>query len=452
MKPQKNINTSQIDLFRSRLESIIDMRHELVILANKIDWNYLDQEFGQYYANFGRPGASIRLMIGLHLLKYIYALSDEVVCQLWRENPYYQYFCGEEYFQHKFPIERSSMSHFRDRVGDQSLEKLLQESLRIAYNSGALRIEDTERVAIDTTVQEKAISYPTDSKLRYKAIKELAKLAKEHGLNLRQSYLRVGKVAVMMSGRYRHAKQMKRAKKCERKLKTWLGRIIRDTHRKIEGNESLEQKFASALSKATKIWHQQKHDNNKLLSWHAPEVECISKGKTKNPYEFGCKVSVATNVNPAPGGNFIFHIRAIHGNPYDGHTLGAAVADIERIIGKAPNRIYVDKGYQGHNYEEKHQVFKSGQKRGVNGQIKRELRRRTVIEPIIGHIKSDCLLARNHLHKAIGDRVNALFAGIGYNFRRILSWIRRLCSSLLQIVIFFIKQQTLPQYIHKPLQ
>jgi IS5 family transposase len=426
MRPTKESPISQIDLFRNQLDNIICLRHELVVLAGKIDWARLDEEFGQYYAEIGRPGIKIRLMVGLHLLKYMYALSDEEVCARWRENPYYQYFCGEKYFQHDLPIERSSMTHFRKRVGDKSLELILQESLRIAHESGALKLSDTAKVAVDTTVQSKAISFPTDAKLRYKALKRLGELVKEHDIALRQSYVRVGKTALIMSGRYRHAKQMKRAKKMEKRLKTWLGRVIRDIRRKIDGNEQLEQVFAEPLSKATTIWHQQRHDKNKLLSWHAPEVECIGKGKSHKPYEFGCKVSIATNVNKAAGGHFVLHVNAVHGNPFDGHTLQQAVDNIADIVGRAPKRIYVDRGYQGHNYEDKAMVFKSGQKRGVHGAIRKELRRRTVIEPVIGHLKADCLMGRNHLRGVTGDRVNALFAGIGYNLRRLLAWFRKL--------------------------
>jgi len=437
MRPNKDQKSSQTDLFRNRLENIIDMRHELVALSNKIDWQRLDEEFAKHYIDFGRPGIKVRLMVGLHLLKYMYALSDESVCEAWRENPYYQYFCGEEFFQHKLPIERSSMTHFRNRVGDESLEVVLQESLRIAYETGALRLRDTARVVVDTTVQPKAISFPTDSKLRYKAIKELVDLAKSQEVDLRQSYLRVGKTALIMSGRYRHAKQLKRAKKAEKKLKTWLGRVIRDIRRKIDGNDQLEQVFAASLSKATKIWHQQRTCKNKILSWHAPEVECIGKGKADKPYEFGCKVSVATNVNPAPGGNFVLHVKALHGNPYDGHTLKGAIDNIEAIVGRAPERIYVDKGYRGHNYENTMVVYKSGQKRGIHGTIKRELKRRTVVEPIIGHLKHDCLMVKNYLHKEVGDRINAVMAGIGYNFRKLLAWFRKLFCTLLQMLLFY---------------
>lgn len=353
-------------------------------------------------------------------------LSDESVCERWVENPYYQYFCGEEYFQHTFPIERSSMTHFRHRVGEDFCIALLQESLSTAHKLGALETKNLERVVVDTTVQEKAITFPTDAKLRHKAIVSLVKLAKENKIKLRQSYVRVGKTAVVKSGRYRHAKQMKRAKKVEKKLQTWLGRIIREIEKKTANNSELKNIFKDALLKATLIHQQKKSDSNKLYSWHAPEVECISKGKAHKPYEFGCKVSITTNVNPAPAGHFVLHAKAFHGRPYDGHTLNPVVNEYQAQIGIEPDRIYVDKGYQGHNYERKNHVFKSGQKCGVTASIKKELKRRSTVEPLIGHLKNDGRLGRNYLYGQLGDKVNCLMAASGYNFKLILRWLRKI--------------------------
>jgi IS5 family transposase len=277
----------------------------------------LESKVVPYYSDEGRPGIPVRLIVGLHILKHMYNLSDESVCERWVENPYYQYFCGEEYFQHKFPIERSSMTHFRNRVGEEFCIALLQESINAAHQLGALEIKNLEKVVVDTTVQEKAITFPTDAKLRYKAIVSLAKLAKKNGIELRQSYVRVGKTAVVKTSRYRHAKQMKRARKEEKKLHTWLGRMIREIERKTENNSELKNIFKEALSKATCIHQQKKSDSNKLYSWHAPEVECISKGKAHKPYEFGCKVSITTNVIPAPAGHFVLHAKAFHNNPFE---------------------------------------------------------------------------------------------------------------------------------------
>lgn len=424
MQPKSTEKLPQEDLFRSRLDNIINMRHELVKLANTVDWNFLEGKVTVYYAAEGRPGLPVRLIVGLHILKHMYNLSDEGVCERWVHDPYFQYFCGETYFQHDFPIERSSMTHFRKRVGEEFFIALLQESLHTAHKLGALETKQVERVIVDTTVQPKAVTFPTDAKLRYKAIIALAKLAKQHGIDLRQSYMRVSKKALVSSCRYRHAKQMKRARKIEKKLNTWLGRIIRDIERKLTTNEALKIYFTESLEKARKIHFQKKSDTGKIYSWHAPEVECISKGKAHKPYEFGCKVSITTNVNRAPAGHFILHAAALHGRPYDGHTLNQVIDEIEIQTGIEPERTYVDKGYRGHKHSKGGRVFISGQKRGVTTAIKRELRRRSIVEPVIGHLKNDGRLGKNYLYGVEGDKINALLVCAGYNFKRILSWLR----------------------------
>lgn len=422
MRPPKAQKNNQHDLFRQRLDNIINMKHELVLLSQAIEWERLDTHFGQFFSENGRPGIASRLMIGLHILKHTFALSDEQVCARWVENPYFQYFCGATFFQHDFPLERSSMTHWRKRVGDEALRVLLQESLFVALRAKALKPQDLTKVTVDTTVQEKAITFPTDSKLHYKAIERLAVMAKEHGVELRQSYRRVAKKTLIMVQRYRHAKQMKRAKKAMRKLHTYLGRLIRDIERKalnMTGN------LLEAFLKANRIYHQKPKDTHKLLSWHAPEVECISKGKPHKPYEFGCKVSVISTVNPSKGGHFVLQSAALHGNPYDGHTLKEAIAQYIETIGIKPKRIYADKGYRGHDPSLKLCVFKAGQRR-LAPQIKKEMKRRSAIEPLIGHLKNDGHLGRNYLKGWLGDKINAVLSGIGHNFRLLLRWIRSL--------------------------
>jgi len=285
-------------------------------------------------------------------------------------------------------------------------------------------VKQVERVVVDTTVQPKAITFPTDAKLRYRAIVSLAKLAKEHDLALRQSYVRVGKKAVVASGRYRHAKQMKRAKKVEKKLHTYLGRVIRDIERQLIHQPALTSYFAESLSKAKHIHIQQKEDSEKIYSWHAPEVECLSKGKAHKPYEFGCKVSITTNVNPAPAGHFVLHAKALHGRPFDGHTLTPVLNEMQNQTGIAVERTYVDKGYRGHQHPKKQRVFISGQKRGITATIKKELKRRSVVEPLMGHLKNEGRLGRNYLYGVLGDQVNALLVSASYNFKLILKWLR----------------------------
>ncbi|MGI9287419.1 MAG: hypothetical protein ACR2P1_18695, partial [Pseudomonadales bacterium] len=261
----------------------------------------------------------------------------------------------------------------------------------------------------------------------------LVQLAKAHDVPLRQSYVRVAKHALMMSGRYRHAKQLKRARRKEKFIQIRLGRVIRDICRQLQERPELRPAFAETLRKADVAYRQARHSKVKLYSWHAPEVECIGKGKADKPYEFGCKVSVTTSINRAPGGHFILHTGALHGRPYDGHTLNTVLTEMTVWTGVTPERAYVDRGYRGHDYPHKHRVFRSGQKRGVHGAIKRELRRRSVVEPIIGHLKSDGHLGRNYLKGELGDKQNALFTAAGYNFRLLLKWFRRLFWAWIQV-------------------
>ena len=309
MRPKRHETTGSGDLFRARLDQILNMKHELVQLAGKIDWEFIDGEIAPLYSDQGRPGIETRFVIGLLLLKHIYGLSDEGVCERWVYDPYFQHFTGEEFFQHDFRHERSDLSHWRKRLGDK-LELLLAESLRVAHASGALRTKDLARVTIDTTVQPKNVTFPTDAKLLHAAINGLTRLAKKHGVRLRQSYLRIAKRAAMMAGRYAHAKQFNRHHRELRILRIRLGRIIRDIRRRIAGDAPLEAAFSWPLSRADQIRSQQQRQRGwKLYSFHAPEVECIGRGKASAPYEFGVKASIVTTNARAPGGQFVLHAR-----------------------------------------------------------------------------------------------------------------------------------------------
>jgi IS5 family transposase len=314
MRPKKPQTTGEGDLFRAQLDHIVNMRHELVQLASKIDWDWIDDEIAPLYSDKGRPGIETRFVIGLLLLKHIYGLSDEGVCERWVYDPYFQHFTGEMFFQHAFPHERSDLSHWRKRLGSK-LDLLLAESLRLAHEAGALRTRDLKRVTVDTTVQPKAITFPTDAKLLHAAIKGLNRLAHKCGVRLRQSYLRIAKHAAMMAGRYAHAKQFKRHHRQLRLLRTRLGRLIRDIRRKIADQAELEAAFERPLAYAEQIRSQQQRQRGwKLYSFHAPEVECIGKGKASAPYEFGVKASIVTTNACAPGGQFVLHAKALPGN------------------------------------------------------------------------------------------------------------------------------------------
>ncbi len=407
------------------------MKHALAVLAEKIDWAWLDSELADCFSDQGRPAEPVRFMLGMLMLKHTYGLSDEQVWDRWVHDPYFQYFTGEEFFQHELVHERSGMSHWRRRIGDR-LDILLAETLRVAHDSGALKKSDLARVTVDTTVQPKNVAFPTDAKLLETAIHQLAKLAKQHGVALRQSYVRLAKRAAMMAGRYAHAKQFKRMNKQIKFLRTRLGRVIRDIRRKIDADAERQVAFAGALSKASQIRRQKPRQRGwKLYSWHAPETECIGKGKARTPYEFGVKVSLTTTNKRCKGGQFILHAKALPGNPYDGHTLKEVIAETEALTGREIERTYVDRGYVGHDAPKPGRVFKSGQKRGVHGQIKKELRRRPAIEPVIGHCKSDGHLGRNFLKGRLGDQINAVMSVVGYNLRLILKWLSNLLRKII---------------------
>ena len=338
MRPKKHETTGSADLFRARLEQIINMKHELVQLAGKIDWEWIDGEIAPLYSDKGRPGIETRFVIGLLLLKHIYGLSDEGVCERWVHDPYFEHFTGVEFFQHEFPHERSDQ-----------------------FN--------------------------------------------------------------------RHRREL-------RILRTRLGRIIRDIRRRILGKAELEAVFSWPLSCASQIRSQQPRQRGwKLYSFHAPEVECIGKGKASAPYEFGVKASIVSTNARAPGGQFVLHAEALPGNPYDGHTLAAVIADTERLTGCEVERAYVDKGYRGHSTANPRRVFISGQKRGVFGAIKRELRRRSAIEAVIGHMKNDGHLGRCYLKGRDGDAANAILTAVGYNFRLLLAWLRILLRLILTALL-----------------
>ena len=440
MRPKERRDSGQSDLLRSRLDAIINMSHALVKLARTIDWSFLEQQFGAVYEDKpGRPPLPTRLMAGLAILKHTYDLSDEVLCERWVENPYYQFFCGEEFFQHQLVFDRSSLTRWRQRMGEEKLQALLQESLAVATKTEAIKPSDLNRVIVDTTVQPKNVMFPTDARLLNRAREILVRLAEGAGIKLRQSYRRVGKFALIKHQRYAHAKQFKRANRALRTLRTYLGRVIRDIARKLEGNVDLLHEIAldRMLILARRVLEQKQHQRGpKVYSLHAPEVECIGKGKAHRPYEFGVKVSVATTLAHAKGGQFVAHVKALPGNPYDGHTLKTVIPDMEALIGNIIERLLGDKGYRGHNAppDYKFRVFISGQKRRVTPKIKRELRRRSAIEPVIGHLKSEHRMGRNYLWHREGDAANAVLAAVGYNFRRLIRWLSLLlCQILAQL-------------------
>ena len=408
----------QGELYSVRLDVLCNETHSLTRLAKVIEWGAFDQRFGKLYSEGqGRPAKPTRLMVGLHYLKHAFDLSDEEVVAQWVENPYWQLLCGEEYFQHEGPIDPSLMTKWRHRLKSEGLETLLAETIRTGLKTKVLKRTSLNRLNVDTTVQEKAISFPTDAKLAHRLRITLVKEAKTCGVELRQSYTRKSKQSFVMQSRYAHARQMKRSRKEVRKLKTYLGRVTRDIERKVSGNAEWRHRFAPLLKMGHRLLQQQRTDRDKLYSLHAPEVECIAKGKAHKRYEFGCKVSVATTSKD----NFVVGAQALHGNPYDGHTLQEAVAQAERLGDFSTHALFVDRGYRGHNYDGPAEVHlaRRGMRR-VTPSLRRWLKRRSAIEPVIGHMKTDGRLGRNYLLGKEGDKINAILCGAGHNIRKLL--------------------------------
>ena len=305
---------------------------------------------------------------------------------------------------------------------------LIQESLAVATRIGAAKPADFTRVIVDTTVQEKAIAFSTDARLMHRVRERLVRLARKHGIALRQSYERIGKHALIAHQRYAPAKQFKRANR----------RVERDIARKIASDAGLAEIFRNPLWLAGRVREQrQKQRGRKVYSLHAPEVEYIGKGKAHKPYEFGVKVSVTTTLRRSKGGQFVAHVKALPGAPYDGHTLATVIPAIEAQIGADLQRVITDRGHCGHNasWARRFPVFIAGQKRRVTGVIKRELRRRSAVDPVIGHLKGEHRMGRNHLAHATGDAINVVLAAAGYNFRRLLAWLALLLSAILAVLV-----------------
>jgi transposase, IS5 family len=385
---------------RVLLQEQLNLEHPLVKLTQPMS------------SEGGRPALPTRLMVGLHYLKALYDESDESVVAKWVENPYWQYFCGIETFQHQFPCHPTSLVKWRQRVGVEGMENLLKQVRHSATEQQALHPRQIERVNVDTTVQEKAIAFPTDARLYDKARRALVRVARQDQVNLRQSYVRLGKHALFWQSRYAVSRQGKRAKAQTRRLRTYLGRVIRDIERKVS---QMPQRLQALLAIAKRIHQQQPKDRGKLYSVHASEVECIAKGKVHQRYEFGCKVVlVTTNAS-----NWIVGIEAVHEHPYDGATLKQALAQTEHLTAVKPKQAFVDKGFRGTAHHPLDvEVVVAGTRR-LTGSLKRWLKRRSAIEPVIGHGKQDHALGRNYLKGKVGDRINALLVGCGFNLRKL---------------------------------
>ena len=426
-------------LFQQTLLEMINDRHPLVKLADTINWAEIERTFGAHFVSTtGRPALRPRLIAGLLYLQHAYDCSDEVIINTWVENPYVQYFTGETYFQTESPLDSSSLTRWRKRIGEEGVETLLMVSIDAARQLGMMKEASVDRIIVDTTVMPKAIAHPTDSQLLEKSREHLVKLASEYDIALRQNYNREAPRLAAQVGRYAHARQYKRMHKAVRTLKTRVGRIQREIERKFEQiPETHQAKARDLLNRTNRILTQKTKDKNKLYALHAPEVECISKGKARSPYEFGVKVSIATTLKE----NIIVGMRSMPGNPYDGHTLEETIEQVNILANRQPKTVIVDKGYRGVDIPGV-RILRSGQKRGITRALNKMIKRRSAIEPIIGHMKMDGRLDRNPLKGALGDALHAVLCGAGHNIRLLLKKLRLLCAQIWQQILAFLTQST----------
>ena len=428
MGPKQPKRDEEHDLFRMELVNLIDQRHELARLVELIDWQaFSDQWSPQFTSTTGRPALPTRLMAALLYLKHLYALSDEEVVERWVENPYWQHFSGERYFRHDLPCDPSSLVRWRQRIGEAGCEWLLAQTIEAARKGGFIKRASLQTVVLDTTVQPKAIAHPTDSRLLNRAREQLVKAAQDDGIVLRQSYARLGTAAERQASRYAHARQYKRMRRELRKLRTWLGRVIRDVQRK---GSTMSKALQAKLATAERLHAQQRQDKNKLYALHAPEVECLAKGKARTPYEFGVKVSVAVTAKEG----LVVGMRSMPGNPYDGHTVDSQLEQVSILTGQMPAMALADRGYRGVEPSSGTKLLIS-HTRKLPVRLKKLLKRRQVVEPMIGHMKSDGLLARNWLKGEKGDAVHALLCGAGHNLRMILAYLRAFLLRLMTLLV-----------------
>lgn len=415
-------DSTQTQFLAPTLRELCNPKEPLYQLSETIDWTEIEAELSPLYADFGRPAKPIRLMVGLHLLKHMYNLGDETVVKTWVRDPYFQFFTGEIHFQWKFPVEPSDMVHFRKRVGEAGMERILAATVKVHGK----KAEEPE-VIVDTTVQEKNITHPTDVKLYSRIMEHCWKIADRERIPLRQRYSRVRKHYLYLQ-RFRKSKtRYKEAIKAERRLKVLAGRLVRELLRKLPSRKLVH--YAKRFDVFQQVLHQKRGDKEKIYSIHEPDVYCISKGKESKKYEFGCKVSLAvTKTNGICVGAMSFAK-----NPYDGHTLEKALEQTERLTEKRPAVALVDLGYKGMERVGTTQILRAGRvgnrlKGSAYYRMRKKLARRSAIEPDIGHMKARFRLGRNYLAGLMGDALNVMLAGAAWN---LVKWMNGVLSYLL---------------------
>lgn len=432
----KTNKIKQHDLFRPMLIDFIDTRHELVLLADKIDWDYFEKELAGFYSQVGRPSMPIRLMVGCLLLKRIYNLGDETLAESWRMNPYMQYFCGMTHFEHKFPCDPSDFVHFRKRIGEKGVEKIFAYSVLIHGKKA-----QEKQVLSDTTVQENNTTFPTDAKLAKRVIDKCNALAQRTGLDQRQSYTRVSKQLVRDTFNSKHPKRAVKARKASKKLKTIAGRLIRELERELTPEQLIQHQ--EALDFYKQILNQKRTDKNKIYSINKPFTSCIAKGKAHKQYEFGNKVGLLTTSKTL----IITAIKAFEGNPHDSKTIEPLLEQVTQNELTLPNEVIYDRGGRGQK-----QIGDTIISTPDNRPLKRDseyqkrkkrmkFRRRAAIEPVIGHLKTDFRMGQNYLHGAISPQINAFLAAAGWNLKKMMLQLKEEAFHLLQFFVHLLMRK-----------
>jgi IS5 family transposase len=456
------------DFFRSRLDAMLDQHHPLFILAERMPWTALAEAVASQKAakedvettqlrvdlfgvseqnkprgsrNAGRPALSVRLLAGLLYLKHAFDESDETVCARWAENPYWQYFCGEAYFQPRLPCDPTKLVQFRQLLDEAGATELLAQTINTAVAIEAVPVEEFERVIVDSTVQEKAVAFPTDSRLLEVARHKLVKIAKSEHIPLKQTFAKEGKLLRVQAGRYAHAKQFKRMRKAIKRQRTIVRKLLRAVRAKTEA----AARHHELLTRIERVLTQQPKDHDKIYALHAPEVECISKGKARQRYEFGVKTSVAITEKSC----LLVGAMTFPGNPYDGHTLATQLEQTAVLLQDLPGQprpktAIVDLGYRGVCVDGV-DIIHRGKYKSLNTAQRKSLKRRQAVEPIIGHLKDDCGLRRCWLKGALGDALHALLCAAGYNLRFLMRAIRFFCAWILCWFGRLIKAATAPR-------
>jgi len=440
------------DFFRGRIDQMIDLRHPLAVLGSRMPWQEIEASLASQFARrvregkrvegmdlfgpstqlvgagvskAGRPRLPMRLMISVLYLKHAFDESDEGVVERWSDTPLWQYFSGMDYYEHRRPCDPTALVKFRKLLGEQGVEELLAQTINAAVNLKLIDRGQLSNVIVDSTVQPKAVAYPTDSRMLETAREKLVELAREQGVALKQTYAKEGAYLRFKAGRYAHARQFKRMRRVIKRQRTIVGRLQRGIETRVM---TLTSAIRETLGKAKRVFEQtanRKTETPKLYSWHAPEVLCINKGKARTPYEFGAKVGIATTLR----GSLIVGARAFDGNPYDGHTLAEQIEQATILMqdtGVKPRTAWVDLGYRGVDADNPEiEIKHRGKKTRLTELEVKTLKRRQAIEPVIGHLKADHRMGRCHLKGALGDKLHAVLCAAGYNVRWLLRMIAK---------------------------